>query len=289
MSFKPLVTGEDEQEHRQWLAYQFEQVSIGKAKTGVLEGMAVAATAPAASGSVVVAAGAGVCQPTTAGGVFPLVVPANETLDVFTSDPMQFVNNPRHDIVVVDQVTGLVDVLVGVSNAIPDDPAIPTTVLPLARLRHDANATTIPNTAIDDLRVPVAQAGGARRIVADAAARDLLVKEIGLEVYRLDLKRTETWDGVGWFTRVSGFGSVISTNPSGDFSFDTGLSVVKVWIPYNGNGRPVSPGKANITYARNADTYVGGLVTGRVFAADTGAVVASAATVTTDWMAEGYA
>lgn len=160
MTFKPLVTGEQEQQHRQWWPYLFEQVGIGKAKTGVLAGLGVTATTPAASGSVVVGAGAGLCQPTTAGGLFPLVAPANETVDVFTANPMQFVNNPRNDIVGIDQTTGLVTVITGASNAIPDDPAIPTTVLPLARLRHGANATTIPKagdpaSGIDDLRVKV--------------------------------------------------------------------------------------------------------------------------------------
>lgn len=150
--FKPLISGETEAQFRQHLAYQYEQVSVGKAKTGVVTGLAVTATTPSASGSVVVGAGEGVCQPTTAGGAFPLVEPSDETFDVFTLNPMQFVANPRNDIIVFDQVTGLIAALTGVAGAIPVDPTIPTTAIPLARLRHAANAITIPSNKIDDLR-----------------------------------------------------------------------------------------------------------------------------------------
>ena len=154
-AFKPWAAGMSEAQLRQWLAYLFEQTSIGKAKTGVVAGLAVSATSPSASGSVVVGAGAGVVQPSTGGGAFPLVEPSDETVDVFTANPMQFVNNPRNDVVVLDQTTGLVQVLTGAPNAVPSDPAIPATALPLARLRHAANATTIPAGNIDDLRTYV--------------------------------------------------------------------------------------------------------------------------------------
>ena len=152
-AYKPWLQDMTEAQFRQWLAYTFEQSATGVAKTGVLSGLGVTPTTPAPSGSVVVGKGAAVCQPSSQ--AFPLVEPADETFDVFTANPMQFVNNPRNDIIVLDQVTGLVTNLVGEPNAIPSagEQAVPATAVPLARLRHDANATTIPASAIDDLRV----------------------------------------------------------------------------------------------------------------------------------------
>lgn len=154
MTFKSWTTAETEPQFRQLMAYLFKQDSIGKASTGVLAGYGVAATSPSPSGSVVVGAGAAICQPTTSGGVFPLLQPADETVDVFTTNPMQFVNNPRNDIVIADQVTGATKVLIGTPNVTPSlgEPSVPSTAVPLARLRHLANATTIPGAQMDDLR-----------------------------------------------------------------------------------------------------------------------------------------
>jgi hypothetical protein len=41
---------------------------------------------------------------------------------------------------------------VGTPNAVPTDPSVPATAVPLARLRHAASATTVPASKIDDLR-----------------------------------------------------------------------------------------------------------------------------------------
>jgi hypothetical protein len=152
---KSLRTSEQEGEFRQLWSYLYEQVSTGKAATGVISGCAVSATTPSPSGSVVIGTGLAVCQPTTGGGAFPFLVTAAETVDVFTNNPMQFVNTPRTDIVGIDQTTGQAAVLVGTPNAIPSPPTVPSTFVPLAQLRHAANATTIPASVIDDLRVTV--------------------------------------------------------------------------------------------------------------------------------------
>ena len=286
---KSLRTGEQDAEFRQLWSYFYAQVSTGKARTGVFTGCVVSATSPSPSGSVVIGTGLAVCQPTTAGGAFPFLVSVAETVDVFTANPMQFVSNPRIDIVGIDQTTGNSSVLVGTPNALPSPPTVPSTFVPLAQLTHAAGATTIPSSAIADLRQSVGLAG-ATVFVSGAAERDRLVKYSGLRVWRTDLNRDEVWDGTGWFTRVSGFGSTVSTNASGDFSFVVpNLSTVKVWIPYNGNGQAVSPGKANIVFGRNANSYSGNTVTARVWAGQTGTGVASAVTVTIDWVAEGYA
>lgn len=151
---KSLRTGEQEAEFRQLWSYLLEQSSTGKAKTGVLAGCAVAATTPSATGSVVIGVGLANVQPTTGGGAFPELVTAAETVDVFTANPMQFETNPRNDIIGITQ-DGAATVLVGTPNAIPTDPTVPSTVVPLWRLRHAAGATTITPQAADDLRASI--------------------------------------------------------------------------------------------------------------------------------------
>lgn len=156
-SWKSLTTSEQEAQFRQFMAYFFTQTTtIGKAATGVLSGCTVTATTPSASGLVNVDTGLAICQPTTSGGVFPLPS-TNGTLDIFTANPMALVGNPRNDIVVIDQVDGVTKVKVGTPNATPSlgEQSVASTEVALARLRHLANATTIPSTQIDDLRVPV--------------------------------------------------------------------------------------------------------------------------------------
>ncbi len=278
--------GATEAQQKKALAYLFAQSTQGKASTGVISGLLVSQTGTA-SANVLIDAGGGVSQDTAGAGASVLINDTQKTLDILTANPMGA--TPRNDIVVFDSATTSIRVIVGTPNAVPTDPTVPTTAIPLARLRHAASATTVPTAKIDDLRVLTSQAGG-RVVVTGTAQRDLLVKYVGLQVYRTDLLREETWNGTGWFTRVYGFGSTFSTNASGDFSLViSALATVLVWVPYNGNGQTASPGKANITFARNAGTYTGNTVTGRVWAGQTGAVVASAATVTVDWVAEGYA
>jgi hypothetical protein len=174
-AFKPYITGENESQLRQWLAYQFEQSSTGVAKTGVLAGLGCTPTSPSPSGSVVIGKGAAVCQPSSQ--AFPLVEPADETFDVFTANPMQYVNNPRNDVIVLDQVTGLVTNLVGTPNAVPSsgEQSVPATAVPLWRLRHAANATTIPASVMDDLRVPTHVGGGPTAMCVGTVAQPALV------------------------------------------------------------------------------------------------------------------
>lgn len=154
--------GESEAEFRQLWSYFYQQVAPGKAATGVLTGLALTATAPA-SGSVSVGTGLAVCQPTTSGGVFPIPNSVGN-LDIFTANPMQFVSNPRNDIVVADSLDGQVKALIGTPNATPSlgEPVVPATSVPLWRIRHAANATTIPGNNFDDLRVTVLPFGPAQ-------------------------------------------------------------------------------------------------------------------------------
>jgi len=181
--------GNTEANEKQGLAALLAQSSTGVAKTGVLYGLAVSQTATA-SGSVQVGQGAGVAQPSFTAGASLMTDPA-PTLNVFTANPVGGL--PRNDIVVFDSLTAAVSVLVGSANATPTDPTIPNTALPLARLRHAANATTIPTSKIDDLRVFTGLSGyqadsgwqslGLASGIAVQAGESPSVRSIGNRVY----------------------------------------------------------------------------------------------------------
>jgi hypothetical protein len=141
--------GNTEAQQKEALAYLLAQSAPGKAATGVLSGLVVSQTATA-SGSVLVAAGGAVAQAAVLDGASVLVNDSTATLDVFTANPMGSL--PRNDVVVFDAATLSVRVVVGTPNATPTDPTVPTSAVKLARLRNAANATTIPTSAIDDLR-----------------------------------------------------------------------------------------------------------------------------------------
>jgi hypothetical protein len=143
--------GMTEPEYKQIYSYLFAPAGA-TATTGVLSGLGVTQTATA-SGVVNVAAGAGVIQDAILSGATPVVNNATVALDVFTSNPMTGVSNPRNDIVVFNPLTESIQTVVGTPNASPPDPTVAATSLKLARLRHAANATTIPTAKIDDLRV----------------------------------------------------------------------------------------------------------------------------------------
>lgn len=141
--------GSTEQAQMQATAFLLAQDSVGKAKSGVLTGLGVTQTTTA-SGSVVVGAGSGVIQAATLDGASIVGDVQDTTLDVLGASPMG--GNPRNDIVVADRATGSIRVIPGVAQAVPNDPAVPSSALPLARIRNVAGATTIPTSAIDDLR-----------------------------------------------------------------------------------------------------------------------------------------
>lgn len=141
--------GNSEAQQLQAQSFLFAQVSTGKAATGVLTGLSVSQTTTA-SASVVVAAGSGVVQAATLDGASLVGDVQDTTLDVLTGSPMGAV--PRNDIVVADQATGSIRVIIGSPNVTPTDPTVPASAIPLARISNAANATTVPASAITDLR-----------------------------------------------------------------------------------------------------------------------------------------
>ena len=150
--FKYLSAGEQEAQAKQADAYLFQQQvggAPGFAITGVMAGLGVTQTATA-SGSVVVGAGMGVVQSSVTAGVSRLVSNADKTLDVLVASPMGSL--PRIDVVVLEQSSATIKVLVGTPNATPTAPAAAASELQLAQLNHAANATTVPASAITDVR-----------------------------------------------------------------------------------------------------------------------------------------
>lgn len=152
--FQYLNEGNTEAQDKLAEAYLYKQISEGIAARGVISGLGVTQTATA-SGSVVVGAGAGIVQVSRLSGADRLINDTDYTLDVFTANPMG--GTPRHDIVVFDSATlsagsGGIRSITGTPSATPSDPTVPSSAVPLFRLRHDASATTIPASALDDLR-----------------------------------------------------------------------------------------------------------------------------------------
>lgn len=148
--FKAAVLSESEAQWRQFLSYLFAQGSTGIATSGVVAGLGVSQTATA-SGSVLVGLGHCVTQSALTTGVEPLTSNADKTLDVLGASPMGAL--PRYDLIVFNPATALVEAVIGTANASPSDPTPPAGSVRLARVRNAANATTIPTSAIDDLRV----------------------------------------------------------------------------------------------------------------------------------------
>jgi len=275
--------GNSEAQQLQAFSYLLSQMSVGKAATGVLTGLSVAQTTTA-SGSVVVSAGAGVVQAATLDGASLVGDVQDTTLDVLTASPMGAV--PRNDIVVADRATGSIRVIIGSPNVTPTDPSVPSSAVKLARIRNAASATTVPSSAIDDLRVMTGFFGG-EIIVANSSQRDALPKYVGLKVYRVSAKREERWDGTGWFCFTYGEQSA-TVNGSGDFSISTGLSQILTSTVENANGGAGVGTRQNITVAKNA-TYTGGNLTARVYAADDKSLLPNGTAVAIKWNAWGYA
>lgn len=151
-----------EAEQKQAGAYLFAQSSVGKAATGVLSGLAVSQTATA-SGSVLVAPGAGVAQAAVLDGVSLLVNNTSKTLDVLVANPVGSL--PRIDSVVFDAATTSVRAIIGTPSATPSPPTLPSSAVLLAQLRQIQSGQpgygTIPTSAIDDLRTFTSLALGA--------------------------------------------------------------------------------------------------------------------------------
>lgn len=203
-TFQYLDEGNSEAQDRLATSFLLAQTSPGLARTGVLSGLAVSQTTTA-SGSVLVAAGAAPVQASVGTGVALLVNDTTRTLDVFTTNPMGGL--PRNDIVAFDSVTKAIIAIIGTPNATPDDPTVPATACPLARLRHAASATTIPTAKIDWVFARTIMHGGS---VGGAASGNLsgtstLTVAHGLGRTPTTVLLTKVWTASGPFRQSSGY------------------------------------------------------------------------------------
>lgn len=118
--------------------------------------------------------------------------------------------NQRNDLIIATQsdtyyadgsTVYIVRRVQGTPNASPVDPSLsgfPDRIL-LARVRVTANATTITNAMIDDLRPGWTVSLGGLLPVADGTARGLITSPYsGQPVYRMDRAWIEVYDGAAW-------------------------------------------------------------------------------------------
>ena len=230
--FKAGVTGESESQWRQGESYLYAQSAPGVAVTGVLSGLGVAQTATA-SASIIVGLGAAVVQTSLTTGVSKLVSNADKTIDVLTGSPVGGL--PRNDLVIFNGDTASVEVVIGTPNASPTDPTPSTTNhVKLARIRHAANATSIPTAKIDDLRVyttlnpPAAPAVQTATVAAGWTGYCKFVQQGGLTTVTYGVTRATTtgtlaaWD---FLTVATGLPKCVDARPSGAAGLHQGYAV----------------------------------------------------------------
>lgn len=174
---------------------------------------------------------------------------ANAGVYTFTSDSTVDINvlatpanatNPRNDLVIAHvpdtyygdaNSTPVIRTVVGTPSGSPADPSLASfpDAVTLARVRVNANATTITSGNITDLRPPHTVAVGGIIPTNTATSRNLLSGLYdGMTIYRRDRDWVEVYDGAAW--RVQGMPIVSSsadlsaiTNPStGQTAFATG-------------------------------------------------------------------
>lgn len=160
--FQYLNGGNSEAQDKLATSFLFAQSATpGIAATGVLQGLGVTQT-PTASTAVLVGVGAGIVQASLLEGAELLVNDTQENLDILTANPVGSI--PRNDIIVFDSATlnastgaGGIRAILGTPNATPTDPTVPTSAIPLFRVRQIASGQggfgTMPTTILDDLRV----------------------------------------------------------------------------------------------------------------------------------------
>lgn len=227
--------------------------SAVKAKTGLRPGpnspgLVTATGTP--DGFVHVAAFQAIIQSTrgTVAGAYIATLDAVKNLNMLST--VADSTNPRNDLVIAvqsDTFYGdagsafLVRQVVGTPSGSPADPSLAAfpDAITLARVRVNANATTITSGNITDLRPSNTVALGGLLPVASQTLRDALTGMYdGTAIYRTDRDWIEAYDGAAW--RVQGIAIVVSvadlaavTNPyTGQIASNTGDSML---YRYNGS------------------------------------------------------
>ncbi|SCL15042.1 hypothetical protein [Micromonospora inyonensis] len=171
--------------------------------------------------------------------------------------------NPRKDIVILrvydndEDSSGLrlarSEYLVGVAAASPTEPAVPAGAIRLATIDVPASPGA---PAVTDRRPFVVGSGGILP-VRDQAERDALAPYGGLHVWRMDLRRVEVYDSVGWRT-IAAQTQVFATvgaPPSGGGTWSKPFGARSVWVRCQGGG---GAGGGATTNAAGAASVGGG-------------------------------
>jgi hypothetical protein len=176
------------------------------------------------------------------------------TNDVTRNLPIAAANatNPRRDLIVfrvydetvaVGSRRGVLEVVTGVPAVSPADPAVPANSVVLARVAVAANAASIGNANITDLRPWTTALGG---ITPSRDATDVAGAFVGQYRDRLDTGALERWNGTGW-ERVSAVRALTPlairhrTTSAGPVSAQTSLDwgAGEINVPFT---VPASPG-----------------------------------------------
>ena len=144
----------------------------------------------------------------TNAGVYPFV--SDTIVDINILSTPANATNPRNDLVICHQPdtfysdansTGVVRAVVGTPSGSPADPSLAAfpDAITLARVRVDANATTIVAAKITDLRPAPTVAVGGVLPTATATTRNALTGIYdGAAIYRRDRNWIETYDGTAY-------------------------------------------------------------------------------------------
>lgn len=125
--------------------------------------------------------------------------------------------NPRIDRVIIDAITGAVEVVTGSEAASPSAPSIPSGKIPVAQVLLTPSTTEITNADITDERVIGTAAAGPQLIVSpqslSGATVDLQQEAInGLKAWVLVFKDASGSQTANWLLQFYNNGSLISSN-----------------------------------------------------------------------------
>ena len=116
--FEFLHAGGTEAQQKIALAWLMDQVSLGKARTGVVAGLLVSQTGTPST-SVQIQSGAAMTQNAVLDGASLLVNDSTATLDVLGPNPMAGVGSPRWDLIVFDNATRTIRAITGTPSGTP--------------------------------------------------------------------------------------------------------------------------------------------------------------------------
>lgn len=162
--------------------------------------------------------------------------------------------NPRRDLIVArirdsfysgGTDSFAIEVVTGTPAASPADPAVPASSIVLARVAVAANATSILNASITDLRTLITTLGG-QLVVPTASMLPSVGLYNGLEAYVQDVKHNVSYNGTNWVELATARICTI-TNP---------YLLTTTWATVTGATLTLPPGSW-VIYAKGNDVQTG--------------------------------